>query len=100
MINPNQLEILVLEAVSNDFEQWEAIAAQISDWIRRELDEQELDELKRVIDGLCLRCEIAPHCLSATEPYYTPVALEPNDDERLDRLWFYITDKGRRRLPK
>ena len=86
------LDEFIIEAVANDYENFECIVEQVTKWTARtglHANRQELiDALERAIrEGYALA-----YLLSPREPHSQAVDFSR---ERLDELWFYVTPKGR-----
>jgi hypothetical protein len=90
-INKNEMDRLLLEAVSNDFEQFDSILDQLTKW----------NEVFRTFDRKQIECEllsllelgyIKVYLLSPNAPHVTEVDSITDD---LSAYWFYITGRGK-----
>jgi hypothetical protein len=90
-INKNEMDRLLLEAVSNDFEQIDSIADQLAEW----------SEVFRTFDRKKIECTllsllelgyIKAYLLSPNAPHVTEVDSITDD---LSTYWFYITGRGK-----
>ncbi len=86
------LDEFIIEAVANDYENFECIVGQVTKWTARtglHTNRQELiDSLERAVrEGYALA-----YLLSPREPHSQVVDFSR---ARIDELWFYVTPKGR-----
>ena len=86
------IDEFVVEAVANDYENFECVVQQVTKWSARiglRTTRQELiDALERAIgNGYALAYSLSPQ-----EPHSQVVEFSR---ARLDELWFYVTPKGR-----
>jgi hypothetical protein len=89
------LRKLILEAVSNDYEQFESIVSQIRDWqeiLGIELDFDPVEQL--LMDSIAAR-EIGAYLLFPDPPHFVPTEVT---EDTLFKSWFFLTGLGRERL--
>lgn len=86
-----EMDRLILEAVSNDFEQLDSVLEQILNWINphRKIDRQEVENR---LSALIRSGHVEAYLLRPSTPHFTEVRSLDND---LSTYWFYITDRGK-----
>lgn len=96
MINShNELARMVLQAVANDYEDFEMIVSEIVGWTSK--DNVALD-VSQIQDALMK--SIADKDVKAYEPSETSnhLIVTQADPQKIRTLWFYITEQGKKRL--
>lgn len=92
-----ELDRIMLETVSEDYQSFEALVSKLSLVIDIEFGMIEVERL--LLSSIANRL-VAAYLLHADPPYVTEVGAEP---DTIRRYWFCITDEGReylRRLPR
>src|SRR5690348_2798672 len=83
----------VVRAVSDDYEEFERILADVSGWVgERGVVVDRAGVLNALEDAIAEGYACA-YVLSGTPPYSTPVEYSVT---RLDDLWFYVTPHGKK----
>jgi hypothetical protein len=85
------LEQLILAAVSQDFESFEAIVVRLADWTGRILGDWEMHQVELSLLQLTCNHLVRAYLIHADPPYITSVAAT---SETVRRHWFLITTKG------
>ncbi len=95
--NANDLKYLVLQAVANDFEEFEMIVGEIGKWTS---GDKPSPDAGRIEDALMKA--IADEEVKAYEPREGHRQLVPRqaDPQKIHSLWFYITKQGLARMQK
>jgi hypothetical protein len=94
---PDNLDYLVLRAVADDFEEFEMIVNEIIKWTSNNKTVPDVDRIQQA-----LMRAIAAGNIMAYEPREDLrqfVATEP-DPQKINSLWFYITEQGKLRMQK
>ena len=89
----NELDQIILEVVSDDFESFESVVSKLS---RRYIGFQQrfhMDQIKsrllcNTVNGL-----VGAYLIHADPPYVTAVKVSA---DTIDRYWFHLTDSGRK----
>jgi hypothetical protein len=82
----------VLEAVVNDYESFECIVEQTSEWAKKKGLAVTRAEITRALRQRIHEKYIQPYLLSSQPPYSQKVEFQP---DRIGELWFYVTPKGK-----
>jgi len=86
-----ELDRVVLEAVSEDYQSFEAVVSKLSQ------ANCGIAEIQRVLLSSIANKLVAAYLLHADPPYATEVGA---DSENISRYWFCITEEGRRYLDR
>jgi hypothetical protein len=90
----DDLDYLVLQAVADDFEEFEMIVNEITKWTSNkttlDIDRIQQALMKATAAGLVKAYESRDHQLVATEA----------DPQKIHSLWFYVTAEGKLRMQK
>ena len=86
-----ELDRVVLEAVSEDYQSFEAVVSKLSQ------ANCGIAEIQRVLLSSIANKLVAAYLLHADPPYATEVG---TDSENISRYWFCITEEGRRYLDR
>ena len=86
-----ELDRVVLEAVSEDYQSFEAVVSKLSQ------ANCGIAEIQRVLLSSIANRLVAAYLLHADPPYATEVG---TDSENISRYWFCITEEGRRYLDR
>lgn len=81
---------MVLEAVSEDYQSFEAVVSKLSqfaDWV--------VSDIEQILLATITNNLVAAYLIHADPPYATEVGA---DSETIQRYWFCITEEGRRYL--
>jgi hypothetical protein len=89
-----ELERVVLEAVSEDYQSFESIVSKLS---RPDYAYCESVDIERVLLSLIATKLGAAYLIHADPPYATEIG---PDGDNIRRYWFYITEKGRKHLDR
>jgi hypothetical protein len=88
------LDYLVLQAVADDFEEFEMIVNEITKWTSNKMtpdvDRIQQALMKATAEGLVRAYESRDHQLVATKA----------DPQKIHSLWFYVTEEGKLRMQK
>src|SRR5438067_4037675 len=84
-----ELDRVVLEAVSEEYQSFEAVVSKLSQ------ANCGIAEIQRVLLSSIANKLVAAYLLHADPPYATEVG---TDSESISRYWFCITEEGRRYL--
>jgi hypothetical protein len=93
----DDLDYLVLQAVANDFEEFEMIAKEITEWTSNNKTAPGIERIQQA-----LMKAIAEGTVKAYEPRegdHQLVATEA-DPRKVHSLWFYVTEQGKIRMQK
>ncbi len=82
----------VLEAVSNDYESIDQILEQVVSWSNNQGLIPTHEDIVGILENTIKEGYVQAYLLSAEEPRIQVVEFSP---DRLDRLWFYVTPKGK-----
>jgi hypothetical protein len=93
----DELKHMVLEAVSNDFEEFETVVRDVQGWAPPDIDVPTAESIERAIMDAIADGEIKAYTLSSTPPHFVPAAAIP---EVLRSLWFHATEKGKECIRK
>lgn len=88
----HELDRVVLEAVSEDYQSFEAVVSKLS---QENEDYEDVADIERVLLRSIANSFIAAYLLHADPPYATEVGA---DSGHIRRYWFCITEKGREYL--
>ena len=91
-IKSDELLLMVLESVANDYEQLEHIADQIARWTETPLDQLDLGSIKAVLADAIGSGYIEAYELNPSAPHSLNVSTTTVD---LDQHWFAITERGK-----
>jgi hypothetical protein len=91
----DDLDYLVLQAVADDFEEFEMIVNEIAKWTKKTAPDadQVRQALMRAIAGGVIKA------YESREGHRQLVATEAAS-QKIHSLWFYITDQGKLRMQK
>jgi hypothetical protein len=96
MTNPlHDLDYLILQAVADDFEEFEMIVNEIAKWTKKtapDADQVQQALMRATAEGVIKAYE-------PREGHRQLVATEA-DPQKIHSLWFYITEQGRLRMQK
>jgi hypothetical protein len=86
------LKAYVLSAVANDYEDFAMISSEVSQWVADGGGFLTRDQLVKAVgeliaEGLVGSYELSPTSRSARLTEYSP--------DRIEELWFYVTEKGK-----
>jgi hypothetical protein len=95
--NFDEMGELVLESVSNDYEQFDKIFDQIARWKSNSREEIHRDRIERSLFLAIEAKYVEAYLLHPHAPHATRVDATP---EALHELWFFITPKGKEYLSK
>ena len=95
--NSYELEYLVLQAVANDFEEFEMIASEIAKWTTGDESAPDASQIEQV-----LMKTISNDDVRAYEPRegHRQLVATQADPQKIHSLWFYITEQGIARMQK
>jgi len=91
----DELDRMILEAVSNDYEQFDSIAEQLSNWMAVEREKIETKDLELSLFRALDADYVGAYMLHPADPH--AVRVETSFDT-LHQYWFYITPKGKEHL--
>ncbi len=87
-----ELDRVVLEAVSEDYQSFEALVSKLS---RARNADCGVNEIEKALLGALAKHLVSAYLLHADPPYATEVGASP---ETIQRYWFAITEEGREYL--
>lgn len=88
----DELLLMVVESVANDYEQLEQIADQIAMWTGTPPDRLDIERIKAALVDAINAGYIEVYELNSTAPHALKVAMSSGS---LEELWFLITEQGR-----
>lgn len=91
--NVNELDQIILEVVSDDFEPFESLVSKLS---RRYIGFQQrfhVDQIKSRLLRNTVNGLVGAYLIHADPPYVTAVNVSA---DTIDRYWFHLTDSGRK----
>jgi hypothetical protein len=91
----DDLKFMVLEAVSNDFEEFETIVKDVQSWTSPNTEVPSEELIESAIMGAVADGDIEAHMLSAAPAELVPATVSP---ETVRSLWFYVTERGKERV--
>jgi hypothetical protein len=93
----NGLEYLVLQAVANDFEEFEMIVGEIAKWTNGYQAAPDRRQIEQA-----LMTAIAGEDIKAYEPRegHRQLVATQADPRKIHSLWFYITEQGKSRMQR
>lgn len=90
----DELLLMILESVANDYEQLDQIADQIAAWTGTPPNRLDIDKIRATLADAIECGYIAAYELNSTGPRAVRVAVDP---QAFDKHWFLITDLGKAR---
>lgn len=88
----HELDRVVLEAVSDDYQSFESVVSKLS---QSNSAYEKVTDIERVLLSSIANKLVAAYLLHADPPYATEVGA---DSDNIRRYWFCITDEGRKYL--
>jgi hypothetical protein len=88
------LDRIVLEAVSDDYQSFESVVSKLS---RMERADCEAPDVERILLTSLANHLVAAYLLHADPPYATEVGIE---QDNIRTYWFFITQEGRHYLDR
>ena len=88
----DELLLMVLEAVANDFERLQDIESQIASWTVKPLDQLDRERIRATLYGAINLGYVAVFELTSTPPHVVEL---PSASANLDQHWFLITRQGK-----
>ena len=92
----DDLKRMIVEAVSNDFEEFDTVVREVQNWASTDATVPSLEAIERAIMAAIADGEIGAYTLSSTPPHFVPAAA--NNPESVRLLWFYATERGKEGL--
>ncbi len=89
---PFELDRIVLEAVSEDYQSFESVVSKLS---RADPAYSKIHEIEQILLTSIANKLVAAYLIHADPPYATEVGAS---SENIRRFWFCITDEGRKHL--
>jgi len=90
----DELLLMVLEAVANDYERLGHIENQIASWTETPMDQLDREKIKATLCGAINSGYIAIYELTSTSPHVVELSTASAD---LDQHWFLTTKQGKAR---
>jgi hypothetical protein len=93
----DELDYLVLQAVANDFEEFEMIVSDIAKWTTGEQTAPDPGQIETALITAIDNGEITAYECSETSNQFIATRA---DTETLRAYWFYITEQGKTRMQR
>jgi hypothetical protein len=88
----DELLLMVLEAVANDYERLDHVANQIATWTETPLDRLDVAKIRGALAGAINLGYIEAYEINSNPPHAVKVSTTGNS---LDRYWFLISESGK-----
>jgi len=86
-VDETEFQRMVLDAVSNDFEDFEMVASEVAKWSGTAVNEGHTNRIERVLMRLLADKRIAAYAPLGTQDLMIPTEA---DSQNIRTLWFYI----------
>jgi hypothetical protein len=93
--NRDELERVVLQAVANDYEEFEMVVRDVRKWMGKVYDEPEIGQIEQVLQKSIVDDFVKAY--ECSETFCQVIATQANPP-RSHSLLFYITEQGKERL--
>ena len=93
--NLDELDRIILEIVSDDFEPFESVVSKLSPRYIGIQPQFQIDQVKSSLLGNTVNRHVGAYLIHADPPYVTAVQVSA---DTIDRYWFHITESGRKYL--
>jgi len=91
----DDLKFMVLEAVSNDFEEFETVVKEIQSWTPPNAQVPREESIESAIMGAIADGDIEAYMASSAAAGLFPAVISP---ETVRSLWFYVTKRRKERV--
>ncbi|MGA3047501.1 MAG: molybdenum cofactor biosynthesis protein MoaE [Terracidiphilus sp.] len=92
---PNDLGGMVLDAVADDYEEFNMVVSQIAEWTKNSASNPAIDQIELALMNSIADRDIQAYEYSESSCRYLAVEADPAS---IRTRWFYITEQGKRRL--
>jgi hypothetical protein len=89
-----ELLLMILEAVANDYEELDTITDQIAEWTETPRSELDTERVKATVADAIASGYISAYELSPSKPHAVEVSTAAQD---LENYWFLISERGNAR---
>lgn len=93
----HELNLMVLDAVANDYEGFDMVVGEITDWTKNSTHEPNVDQIESALMKSIADRDIQAYEYSESSCRYLAVEVDP---ETIRTCWFYITEQGKKKLLK
>lgn len=91
----DDLELIVVEAVSNDFEEFEMVVKEVQSWTRPNTEVPREESIESAIMAAVADGDIEAFMSSSAPTKLVPATVSP---ETVRSLWFHVNERGKERV--